>query len=186
MIKCSDCGFLAQRIYHQNVPQGFLHIDVDARASGTLPGQQGWEQFFGKGTKEWRGDAFPTCFANVIDIETIVNRRVGFDPGGIRLQMSPEDLRVLKDELESPRECTEWVKWIRGFSPKEHREMLDRQRLLEWQEKREDADKEWRKGESLSNKKWRIAEFLVIGIAMPLLVIVATLLAPFIKPILVP
>jgi hypothetical protein len=42
------------------------------------------------------------------------------------------------------RKCAEFCEWRQGFSPKEHREMVDREELRRWQADREDADRLWR------------------------------------------
>lgn len=50
--------------------------------------------------------------------------------------------------LTKERNCAErglFTEWQQGFTPKEHREMLDRERMLRWQEEREQADKKARK-----------------------------------------
>ncbi|MDA1218793.1 MAG: hypothetical protein O2909_05060, partial [Chloroflexi bacterium] len=53
------------------------------------------------------------------------------------------------------RRCPSWVEWIPGYSPKEHREMMDRQRLLEFQAKREDDWQKFQKQMVADDKKWR-------------------------------
>jgi hypothetical protein len=35
------------------------------------------------------------------------------------------------------------IEWHQGFTPKEHQEMIDRDKMLKWQADREDADKKW-------------------------------------------
>ena len=45
--------------------------------------------------------------------------------------------------MNQERECTFFTKWQQGFTPKEHREMIDRQAMLKWQTEREDIDKKW-------------------------------------------
>jgi hypothetical protein len=45
------------------------------------------------------------------------------------------------EEIQTERECPGFTLWHPGFTPKEHQEMLDQQRLLEWQTEREDSDR---------------------------------------------
>ena len=51
-----------------------------------------------------------------------------------------------------------------GFSPKEHREMMDREWMLKWQADREEADRKWREKQRQEDKQWRRIELIVIGI----------------------
>lgn len=39
--------------------------------------------------------------------------------------------------VTNERLCESFVKWEQGFSPKEHREMMDRERRQEWESKQE-------------------------------------------------
>ena len=41
------------------------------------------------------------------------------------------------------RNCISFTKWQQGASPKEHREMIDREKLLEFQENRRRNDRKW-------------------------------------------
>ena len=46
--------------------------------------------------------------------------------------------------IDDDRTCQEFTKWRQGFTPKEHREMLDRKDFREWQEKQRKSDRWWR------------------------------------------
>ena len=68
MVKCAECGFLAQHIYQGNVPIGFIDVEESPRETGELPGQL---PFFGGfrsysqpdlTPEKMSGDNYPTCF----------------------------------------------------------------------------------------------------------------------------
>ena len=51
--------------------------------------------------------------------------------------------------LQKERDCSSFREWRRGSSPREHREMMDREKMLKWQEEREGADRRWRSRQDL-------------------------------------
>lgn len=51
--------------------------------------------------------------------------------------------------------------------------MLDRQWMLEREERRDREQREWQKRESNSNKQWRTAEFVIAVIGVGLIVLAA-------------
>lgn len=55
--------------------------------------------------------------------------------------------------------------------------MMDRERMIEREERREMEDREWRERERRSNTRWRIIELIVFG----LLVAAATVVGAFIE-----
>jgi hypothetical protein len=58
-----------------------------------------------------------------------------------------------KSAICEERSCEGFTNWQQGFTPKEHREMLDRLRLQEWQDKQRRED-----------KRWRIIELVILGV----------------------
>ena len=73
--------------------------------------------------------------------------------------------------------ATNFTTWIQGSTPKEHREMLDRQWMQEQEEKRVAEDRDWRERERKSNTRWRLIELFILGI----LLAVATIVGAFIE-----
>jgi hypothetical protein len=57
-----------------------------------------------------------------------------------------------------------FTSWHQGFTPKEHREMLDRERMLQWEAKQKASD-----------RKWRVVELLVFILAGAATAIIAAL-----------
>src|SRR6266404_7521708 len=64
-----------------------------------------------------RHEEIPVCFAQVISIQEEARGK------------SDQILPVLQKE----RECNNFAPWIQGFTPKEHKEMLDAKEMREWQ-----------------------------------------------------
>jgi len=83
--------------------------------------------------------------------------------------------------LQSERDCAEFTPWCQGFTPKEHQEMLDRQRLLEWQAERENADHRWREDQRKEERRWRLIELLVLGGFVTIVLVIAQIVAALIQ-----
>jgi len=84
-------------------------------------------------------------------------------------------------------ECPDFTPWFLGFTPKEHREILDRQKLLEWQATREDEDRRWRADEAGKDRAWRekqaqgegiwrLVQVVVFGVVGAMVAILAALI----------
>jgi len=82
--------------------------------------------------------------------------------------------------IAGERECEPLTEWQQGFSPKEHREMLDRDNMLRWQRDREESASAFQAREAAENRKWRFRKFLVAVIGVGI-VITASLAAAFIE-----
>lgn len=89
----------------------------------------------------------PVCFARKADFQEELRTRYSVGRERIVALLSQE------------RNCSAFTPRQQGFTPKEHREMLDRR----WE------------------RKWRVIEMIVVGIAIPALIIAATILAAFIQ-----
>ena len=73
--------------------------------------------------------------------------------------------------IHEERECGEsFTEWQLGFTPKEHREMLDRKEWRDWQERQRKED-----------KHWRVIELIVLGIIAVLVAGGFTVLGAFIE-----
>ena len=161
MVKCETCGFLALR----NRYTGTLDEAPDSyRRTGWRPILQQPEevqQIKGREyipkpiVQPYSGQA--TCFAGVAHLGPN-------PPLGANLEIGiAVDPKFVLPVLQKERNCDnlgEWVKWIQGFTPKEHREMLDRQWQIETERKRRNSDR-W----------WRVAELFVLVVASSLFTI---------------
>jgi len=104
VVKCSECGFLA------------------FRAKGNLEFVEA-EDFIRSGYQIPTSlvHPMPFCFVRKLDFRTTY----GWNPRSMGIG-DTEIFPVIVEE----RECDGFTPWQQGFSPKEHREMLDEQRRL--------------------------------------------------------
>jgi hypothetical protein len=124
----------------------WLDADEFFRANGRL-------EMVGTG---FRADYPPKCFVNATDFEyECLERTTG--------ENTPEQTLLMV--IKRDRECSQYRDWVQGFTPKEHREMIDAERLRQWQAKREDADREWRERQRIldlasrdDEHRWREAQ----------------------------
>lgn len=145
MVKCADCGYLAQHIYQGSVPQGFIDIEETSRDTGELPSSRFSFSFLALGKpdltpEKMSGDNFPTCFNRAFQIgQEVKARHSEMTEAGKDASFAS----AVKDVIHKDRVCKQFVKWERGFTPKEHWEMMDRERMTEREDKRIREDREW-------------------------------------------
>ena len=138
---CSNCGLLARREVFGEVAEA----DMRFRQSGISTGLA----------------LFPTCTAMAADLERELTKLNSNESGDAILKV------IQKDRSD----CPEWTPWMRGFSPKEHREMLIR---------KEEQDRYAALVEGLENTKARREnkKWWWGVIAIGFFLILATLAAP--------
>lgn len=107
MVKCSECGFLAFRGREdfQLVETPDVIRDGERVPAHLYP--------------------MPFCFQRVLDFRDQYGWGKG--AGGI-------GDTAIWPAIQAERECDAYTPWQQGFSPKEHREMLDRERMLKRQD----------------------------------------------------
>jgi hypothetical protein len=131
VVKCSECGFIAAR---NTQTRELEEIEYKSRQDGNI-GRQ-------------RYVLIPICLAMATNIDEEV-KKLREQPKYYEKQNEigetvwPTFPTLVKEILNQERECTFFTKWQQGFTPKEHREMIDRQAMLKWQTEREDIDKKW-------------------------------------------
>ena len=150
MVKCGECGFLTYR--H---PQPLVLHEPDEEYGNT-----------GKPVHVEPRDAscYPVCFAQALDfrneLEAQVLRR---DPAGKGEAIAPSTHPTPGAFVEAfiyDRPCNEFTPWQFGFTPKEHREILDRTRLLELERKHEKSRRKFEEcltDRSVGPQKWLVA-----------------------------
>lgn len=74
--------------------------------------------------------------------------------------------KVVLMVINAEKQCDDFTEWQQGFTPKEHREMIDRKKMIQWQAEQKKQD-----------RKWRIIEVVVLIIGAGLF----TLLGVFIQ-----
>jgi hypothetical protein len=145
MPKCAECGYLASRNYESR--------ELEETELGTRNGEA-IVISLSTGMPIYE---LPVCFMQVIDL------RYEFK----------NDTPQITPVIQQSRECNEFVKWKQGFTPKEHREMIDRQWMQKHQEEHEKADKEWREKQEARHSREEWLRYIFLGIVT----IVATLIA---------
>lgn len=155
MVKCVNCGFLAAR----NMDTRELEeLDGTFREYGRPPLRR-----IG-GRNQYKGQYdIPLCFVQAVNFYSEVES----------MGKLSEPQYEVKSLIEQDRQCDSFVKWQQGFTPKEHREMLDRKEMLKWQARREASDKAWRATQEQVNRKWRIREFIIAVVALFIIVVAA-------------
>ena len=121
MVRCSDCGFLALRSREDGA---LVEADAEYRRRGVV--------FVQRGARFESTERLPRCFVQRRDFVA----GYSYDPetvAAISIQV------LIAEELECGPDATRlgFTQWIQGHTPKEHREMLDRHRLLEMDTARE-------------------------------------------------
>ncbi len=130
MVKCAECGFLASR----NVQSRQLEeTEQEIRLEGDSV--IAWNT--GKPMGRFEP---PVCFMRSPDYEATPFTRIA-------------DKEATRFEIQMERTCESFTLWQQGFTPKEHREMIDRQWMLDFQAKREQEDREWRTAEEKDRRK---------------------------------
>jgi len=156
VVRCSECGFLAARDWET---REFVEIDDKKRDSGKIGSDFGGLE------------PIPVCFINCFNIkeEVEVLRKAAHDEptqNSYGQHISPHWGNYVKQVLNTERECEYFIEWQQGFTPKEHREMMDRQFMMKMEEERRRND-----------RKWRIIEIVLIVVLSGLF----TLLGAFIS-----
>ena len=134
MVKCSECGFLA------------LRMRGDPSYAPSLSEALEEHRDAGHITQRNTYHPKPVCFM----------RMPWFREELGKIPITVEDFRPV---IHADQSCNQFTEWRQGFSPKEHREMIDRR----WE------------------RKWRIIEMALIGVLVPLFIIMATIAGAFIE-----
>jgi hypothetical protein len=121
--RCNTCGFLAVRLWRETglyeATQEYREHGMDDDGPGTQPRSS-------------------LCFMQAarLDLEVQAHNKATFGP-----DMGIGALSIVAVIQKPDRNCSKWRAWVLGFSPKEHREMMDRERMLKWQ--RSDTIRNW-------------------------------------------
>lgn len=154
-VKCAECGFLGSR---NHITRQLEETELLTREQGVFP------THLGEPTHEP-----PACSRRVADL---------WSEAGIKNW--PIDFKTYTQKIYSAiqeeRNCTSWVEWIPGLTPKEHMEMLEIKARLQWQAEREDADRLWREKQE---RKSNIFQAAITILAVILGVILGQLLKLF-------
>ncbi len=156
MVKCAECGYLAQHVYRGSIPEGFIDVEENSRETGSLPTVPFSLRFTPIGQpdltpEKMSGDNFPTCFSRAFQLGNETVTRYAEIYAAEKGTMA----NAVKEVIHKDRACNQFVKWERGFTPKEHREMIDREYLQKHQDERDNADKLFRQQMANDERIWR-------------------------------
>ncbi len=122
MVKCSECGFLALRDRKTGL---LMEVIDDYRVSGRVPDDiAAYKEFH-----NW-----PICFAMAYDLMPEVQQAAEKQFFEQDDDWEPYVLKVITRERECPPKgkTLGFTNYQQGFTPKEHREMLDRRWERKW------------------------------------------------------
>lgn len=165
--RCAECGFLA----------------LERRFGGDLATAD--QTYRNIGEPSPRGPngiellRTPICFVGAFDLREEIKedlRNEGRDERDVEGLGNPTQEQSLK-VITVGRSCEKFSSLRLGLSPKEHREVLDREGLLQWQTEREETDKKWRDNARRSDRKWQIGLVLMAGLFTILGTILGVLIA---------
>lgn len=106
MVTCSGCGYLAIR---QRESRALVSVEGEMRLNGAMPSNP-------SGSHVEFYERAPICFAMVGAPYDEFDQHSPFGP-------ATEFVRVVMTE----RVCAKYTPWRQGFSPREHREAIDRE-----------------------------------------------------------
>ena len=133
MGKCAYCGYLSVRNkddYSLDEPS------IDFREKGQVATT--WDD---KGRNPHSlHEPIPLCFAR--------QAYLGDATKAIKDRKNP--FGEVKKIIQNDNDCKEFIDWQQGFTPKEHREMMDRKKMMEWQMEREKNDRKWHRIELIA------------------------------------
>ncbi|MFC2059004.1 hypothetical protein ACFLTS_05140 [Chloroflexota bacterium] len=141
MGKCADCGYLAVR---SKVDYSLSEASVDYRNKGAVA--IGYDDT-GQNQHQIH-ELFPLCFARQPYLKDVIKK---IDD---TKNKNDEVKRVINEEIPEG-DCKEFTEWQQGFTPKEHREMLDEKWKMEFQKQREEDDRNWRTSQDKEQRKWQ-------------------------------
>ncbi len=131
MAKCSECGFLTCR----EAKSGQLIEIVDFhRRTGKVPAF-----LSSSGVMN-----LPICFINIYDLMREAVNIAGTNATA-EIDWSPFVSQIITMDRKCPLQSNTlgFVEYQQGFTPKEHREMMDRKFLIELEDNRRKNDRKW-------------------------------------------
>lgn len=166
MAKCSECGFLAIR--HNDTHQ-LEEAFTAFRDHGETTNSEG---------RSSHHQQVPVCLMRVVSFAKLLGNDTA--------------KATVAKEIQSDRQCNRFTPWNQGFTPKEHAEMIQQEKLLEWQRERENAAREWEERQARSDKEWREKEasvassrhrweLILLGLLVPAGGIAAQIASAFIE-----
>ncbi len=154
MPRCVECGYLA---FRKQGSRDLVEAEDAYRRSET---RGSWLQ----GNHVFFPD--PICFARAVHLEREINNCRGWSPDEAHAGVVAEE-----------RTCSAYTPWQQGFSPKEHREMLVAQQMLEAQREQQQLDREWREHQAAEDRAWKSRETWYRRVEILSVIVLAPLMA---------
>jgi hypothetical protein len=181
MVKCADCGFLTVR---DKATGQLIEVIDDYRVSGSMPHMWAYDSVYN----------YPICFVMahglMPEVENAAQQQFRDDAPS----WSDYVLRVITSDRKCPIESGlfGFTKYQQGFTPKEHREMLDAQWKLDYEARRDADDKKWREDQELkaeqrhkdqmkSMRSIHRSEMWIVGGAVTFAILIITLISAAIE-----
>ena len=120
-VKCQDCGYLAVR---NQQTRALAETEEVMRQSGEPPpvfvlphpGRNAVLIY----------ERTPVCFVREFDLPVEAGQA--------------DDARAFLNVIRQERVCPKWTQWFQGFTPRDHKEMIDAREQRDWQEARRRED----------------------------------------------
>lgn len=176
MVKCADCGFLTFRNYQT---REFVEAELELREKGVITPSHGQVPSLSD---------YPLCFANAVQLPpeyaAITNGELEAPQPDAEAYASithhgesSADEHILRWRvMHRQRVCNAFTPWQQGFTPKEHREMVDRQWMIDREDRR---DKEMRDREDRRDREAKSRhrnELVVFGLVLGALTIIGSMI----------
>ena len=126
MVKCADCGYLSVR---SRVDHSLGDATIDFRERGAVPNRTDDRGMNPNPLHE----KIPLCFAGQTYLGDAIKNV------NTKSNLNDEVKTIINKEID----CKEFTKWRQGFTPKEHREMIDREGMQKREEERRRNDRKW-------------------------------------------
>ena len=144
-VKCANCGFLAVRKIET---RELVDAEDETRDNGHLAvTPHGHRPIY---------DGRLICFVQAFPLI----KETGPNPG------APERKTVAQKE----RRCERFVEWRQGFTPKEHQEMIDRERQQKREDDRDESQRNFLAGQARQTNRHNLRMFAltIVGILVAL------------------
>jgi len=115
MVRCADCGFLCVR---RHSDRQLCEVEADIRKTWHIPIED----------KRRIYRDLPLCFVRKADLQA-----------GGDADKPATVLRIIQAE----RECDGFTPWHQGYSPREHKDMLDAKAMQAWMVEQRNSDRWW-------------------------------------------
>jgi hypothetical protein len=152
--KCSECGFLTLR---DRISGKLVEVIDDYRVSGKCPEFTNYDIH-----------NYPICFVMAYDLMPEVENAAQkqFKDGSD--DWSKYVVKVIQDDRSCPKKggLYGFTKYYQGFTPKEHREMLDKQWQLDQEERRR-----------ISDRNWHITEAVILALVGAIIALVSAFIS---------